>query len=98
MVNISKLLSSIVDLLFSRALGYAVLFELREIRASLDMIKDELKLKAEAPSGEAVTNAQSLNSYEYRVQSQNGEDGIISEIFNRIGHTNKFFVEFGAGS
>lgn len=36
-----------------------------------------------------------LNKYEFQVFSQNGEDGIIEEIFNRIGITNKFFVEFG---
>jgi hypothetical protein len=36
-----------------------------------------------------------LNRYEYQVFSQNGEDGIISEIFNRIGVTNKYFIEFG---
>ncbi len=42
-------------------------------------------------------NSKKLNKYEYKVFSQNGEDGIIEEIFNRIGTTNKFFVEFGAG-
>lgn len=36
-----------------------------------------------------------LNKFEYQVYSQNGEDGIITEIFRRIGTTNKFFVEFG---
>ncbi len=36
-----------------------------------------------------------LNKFEYQVFSQNGEDGIISEIFNRIGSTNKYFIEFG---
>jgi hypothetical protein len=36
-----------------------------------------------------------LNKHEYQVFSQNGEDGIIQEIFNRIGCTNKYFVEFG---
>lgn len=36
-----------------------------------------------------------LNQYEKKVYSQNGEDGIIEEIFNRIGTTNKYFVEFG---
>ncbi|HEY4325644.1 MAG TPA: hypothetical protein VGN20_16735 [Mucilaginibacter sp.] len=36
-----------------------------------------------------------LNKHEYQVFSQNGEDGIIQEIFNRIGHTNKYFIEFG---
>jgi hypothetical protein len=37
-----------------------------------------------------------LNPHEYRVYSQNGEDGIIAEIFRRIGTTNRYFVEFGA--
>ncbi len=39
-----------------------------------------------------------LNRYEHQVFSQNGEDGIISEIFRRIGVKNQFFVEFGAGN
>src|ERR1700712_3607295 len=39
-----------------------------------------------------------LNKYEYQVFSQNGEDGIIAEIFNRIGTTNKYFIEFGVES
>lgn len=38
-----------------------------------------------------------LNYAEFQVYSQNGEDGIINEIFSRIGTTNKFFVEFGVG-
>jgi hypothetical protein len=40
-------------------------------------------------------NSKRLNKCEYQVFSQNGEDGIISEIFNRIGSTNKYFIEFG---
>ena len=36
-----------------------------------------------------------LNKHEYQVFSQYGEDGIIQEIFNRIGATNKYFIEFG---
>ncbi|MFY0802753.1 hypothetical protein [Peribacillus frigoritolerans] len=36
-----------------------------------------------------------INAYEKKIQSQNGEDGILEELFNRIGTTNKFFVEFG---
>jgi hypothetical protein len=36
-----------------------------------------------------------LTDYEHRVFSQNGEDGIIQEIFHRIGITNRYFVEFG---
>lgn len=39
----------------------------------------------------------SLNHKEFKVYSQNGEDGIIDEIFRRIGFKNKEFFEFGAG-
>jgi hypothetical protein len=39
-----------------------------------------------------------LNRYEFKVYSQNGEDGILQEIFERIGTTNKVFVEFGVGN
>lgn len=33
----------------------------------------------------------------YSVYSQNDEDGILMEIFRRVGSTNKFFVEIGTG-
>ena len=39
-----------------------------------------------------------LNQHEFRVYSQSGQDGIIQEIFRRIGSTNKVFVEFGVGA
>lgn len=39
-----------------------------------------------------------LNRHEYKVFSQYGEDGIIQEIFDRIGTTNKYFIEFGVES
>ena len=39
-----------------------------------------------------------LTRYGYKVYSQNDEDGIIAEIFNRIGVTNRSFVEFGVES
>ena len=43
-------------------------------------------------------NAKRLNRHEFQIYSQNGEDGIIQEIFRRIGSTNKIFVEFGVGN
>lgn len=40
--------------------------------------------------------AADLTRHELRVFSQNGEDGVLVEIFNRIGVTGRYFVEFGA--
>lgn len=37
-----------------------------------------------------------LRRHEGRVYSQGGEDGVIRRIFERIGVTNRYFVEFGA--
>jgi hypothetical protein len=36
-----------------------------------------------------------MKQYEKKVYSQNGEDGIIAHIFDKIGTTNKVAVEFG---
>lgn len=38
-----------------------------------------------------------LELYGHKCYSQNDEDGIIQEIFRRIGTTNRIFVEFGVG-
>ncbi|MFH0798840.1 MAG: hypothetical protein V2A66_01520 [Pseudomonadota bacterium] len=38
-----------------------------------------------------------LNRHEFQVFSQSGEDGILAEIFRRIGVSNRFFVEIAAG-
>lgn len=39
-----------------------------------------------------------LNRFEHQVFSQNGEDGIIAEIFRRIGVESKRFIEIGVGN
>ena len=41
---------------------------------------------------------ENLNRFEYQIHSQCGEDGIINEIFRRIGTFNRCFVELGAGN
>ena len=38
---------------------------------------------------------ESLGAFEHKVFSQNGEDGVLAELFERVGLTNRFFVEFG---
>lgn len=42
-------------------------------------------------------NPKNLIPFGYKIYSQCDEDGIINEIFNRIGVTNRLFVEFGVG-
>ena len=41
------------------------------------------------------TDPLGLSRHAAQVYSQNGEDGMIAEIFSRIGTRDKFFVEFG---
>lgn len=43
------------------------------------------------------SDTKSLSRFDASVYSQNGEDGMIAEIFNRIGTKDKFFVEIGIG-
>lgn len=38
-----------------------------------------------------------LAGFELKVFSQNGEDGVLAEIYNRIGTDSRVFVEFGVG-
>ncbi len=42
-----------------------------------------------------LRNPACLEKYGYKFYSQNDEDGILEEIFRRIGTTNKTFIEFG---
>lgn len=46
---------------------------------------------------ERFADPKRLASYGYRVYSQNEEDGILDEIFRRVGATTRTFVEFGVG-
>jgi len=50
-----------------------------------------------ADAGERLETA-SLGSFELRVFSQNGEDGVLAEILRRTGSPSRHFVEFGVES
>lgn len=52
-------------------------------------------LKWDVALEKRLKNKRRLESSGFKVYSQSDEDGIIEEIFNRVGTTNKVFVEFG---
>lgn len=52
-------------------------------------------IKWQQLTSERMENPKCLERYGYKCYSQNDEDGIIEEIFERIGTSNKVFVEFG---
>ena len=75
-----------------------------EIRASLARIEKALKagqmirlLDFETHCHPRYGDPRRLLRYQSQVCSQNGEDGIIHEIFSRIGTTTKIFAEVGVG-
>ena len=51
----------------------------------------------ELRSERCQASAKILSGHGYKVFSQSDEDGIIDQIFRRIGATNRVFVEFGVG-
>jgi hypothetical protein len=70
------------------------LYELRSNMGALQAHQFELALSAHARYGDP----QRLLRYALQVCSQNGEDGMIQEVFRRIGTTDRIFVEIGVGN
>ena len=60
-----------------------------KLKYSINSIKWDIELEKRLKSNKH------LEKYGFKVYSQSDEDGIIEEIFNRIGTTNKKFIEFG---
>lgn len=55
-------------------------------------------IRSELTNSPRYRDSRKLNHFEHQVFSQADEDGIISEIFRRIGAKDRFFVEFGVGN
>lgn len=68
-----------------------------ELRNELDLETHKFRQEL-LKSDSRYSDPKNLTRYERSIYSQSGEDGIIQEIFKRIGMTNRFFVEFGAGN
>jgi hypothetical protein len=78
-----------------------IIRELRQIQQSLGVTSLALinsYIQSELAHSPKYKDTKKLNRYEGQVYSQNGEDGILSEIFRRIGTTDHYFVEFGVGN
>lgn len=67
--------------------------DLRLIRQQLGQLSRELSMASDA----RYSDPRHLCRLSGQVYSQNCEDGIIQEVFRRVGTTNRFFVEIGVG-
>jgi hypothetical protein len=82
--------------------------ELREIRDALwtlighasrqSLAQRETFVQRTLATCAKYADRRKLNRHEFQVFSQNGEDGIIAEIFRRIGVRSRVFVELGVGN
>jgi hypothetical protein len=69
--------------------------EVTAVAERLARLEAAVKEDARARRRADWARAGDLRAAEFRVFSQNGEDGIIQEIFRRIGTRSRYFVEFG---
>ena len=73
------------------------LVEIRALNMRMVYTQTEVFLQEHLYHNPKYQDAKRLARYEHKGFSQHGEDGIIEEIFRRIGTTSRFFVEFGCG-
>jgi hypothetical protein len=88
-----------------------VLREVREIRTDLRQLRRDMDanfaaqkmaqlhrlLDFDLQTNPRFLDPKRLTKFAFQVNSQNGEDGMIREIFRRIGTTNHVFLEIGVG-
>ncbi|MFT4803153.1 MAG: hypothetical protein ACI83B_003172 [Sediminicola sp.] len=69
---------------------------MNRIEQLIEGIQLDEYLKNNLFTNEKYAKSKRITHFHKSVYTQNGEDGIIEEIFNRIGVKTKIFVEFGA--
>ncbi len=84
---------------FKKSLQWAVSGILGGIIQSQNNIGDQIKHLQRSLelslNQQKYSDPKRLEPFGYKVYSQNDEDGILAEIFRRIGMSNRFFIEFG---
>jgi hypothetical protein len=68
---------------------------LRESERATYFALAELARRHSAAGASSPSPEEPLTRYEYRVFSQNGEDGVLAELLGRLGTSGRWFVEFG---
>jgi len=77
-----------------------IIRELTEIRRLISLQRDICATRVfdfDFPSHPRYSDRKRLLAFAFQVCSQNGEDGMIREIFHRIGICDRVFVEIGVG-
>jgi len=69
--------------------------EITRLREIVENTYIDNYLKENLFQNQSYTKSKKITHFHKSIYTQNGEDGIVDEIFNRIGVTNKYFVEFG---
>lgn len=76
----------------------AALARLRQVLVRLDRLDRVIEAIGRVEARQvALDPSDDLNAHEFRVFSQNGEDGVIQFLLSRIDVGNRRFVEFGVG-
>jgi hypothetical protein len=102
-----RMIPGLRELAQVRDLFYELRRDLLQIRTDLLQIRTDLVgtrvhefqrfLDFRLPEHPRYGDPLRLTRYEFPVCSQNGEDGVIREIFRRVGTTDRTFVEIGVG-
>lgn len=76
----------------------ATLARLRQLLVRLDRFDRLIEAVGRIEARQVASDpSDDLNAHEFRVFSQNGEDGVIQFLLSRVNVGNKRFVEFGVG-